>query len=98
VISPESCSSILWRTWSFKEQAAEALKLTAPDLLSVGVIDRIIPEPLGGAHQNPEVMFETIKRVLVEEIGLLQKNEKFTEGAALDRRVAKFAKMGFWKN
>ncbi len=98
VISPESCSSILWRTWSFKEQAAEALKLTAPDLLSVGVIDRIIPEPLGGAHQAPEVMFETMKNVLTEEISLLQKTEKFSDGEALDRRVAKFAKMGFWEN
>jgi acetyl-CoA carboxylase carboxyl transferase subunit alpha len=98
VISPESCSSILWRNWSFKEQAAEALKLTAPDLLSVGIIDRIIPEPLGGAHQNPEAMFQTIRRVLLEEITSLQKNEKFIDGAALDRRVAKFAKMGFWKN
>ncbi len=98
VISPESCSSILWRTWSFKEQAAEALKLTAPDLLSVGVIDRIIPEPLGGAHQAPEVIFETMKKVLAEEISLLIKNEKFSDGAALDRRVAKFAKMGFWEN
>jgi acetyl-CoA carboxylase carboxyl transferase subunit alpha len=98
VISPESCSSILWRNWGFKEQAAEALKLTAPDLLSVGIIDRIVPEPLGGAHQNPEAMFETMKRVLNEEISSLQKNEKFGEGGALDRRVAKFAKMGFWKN
>ncbi|MFI5264175.1 MAG: acetyl-CoA carboxylase carboxyltransferase subunit alpha, partial [Candidatus Kapaibacterium sp.] len=98
VISPESCSSILWRNWGFKEQAAEALKLTAPDLLSVGIIDRIIPEPLGGAHQNPETMFETMKRVLNEEISSLRKNEKFGNGGALDRRVAKFAKMGFWKN
>ncbi len=98
VISPESCSSILWRSWAFKEQAAEALKLTAPDLLSVGVIDRIIPEPLGGAHQNPEAMFETMRNVLIEEISALVKNEKFSDGAALDRRVAKFAKMGFWKN
>ena len=98
VISPESCSSILWRNWGFKEQAAEALKLTAPDLLSVGIIDRIIPEPLGGAHQDPPAMFERVKKVLAEEISSLQKNEKFLDGAALDRRVAKFGKMGFWKN
>ncbi len=52
VISPESCSSILWRSWDYKEQAAEALKLTAPDLLEQGIIDRIIPEPLGGAHKD----------------------------------------------
>jgi acetyl-CoA carboxylase carboxyl transferase subunit alpha len=98
VISPESCSSILWRNWGFKEQAAEALKLTAPDLLSVGIIDRIIKEPLGGAHQDPEAMYATMKDVLVAEISTLQKNEKFSDGAALDRRVAKFGKMGFWKN
>ena len=98
VISPESCSSILWRNWANKEQAAEALKLTAPDLLSVGIIDRIIPEPLGGAHQDPPVMYETIKNVLAEEISTLQKNNKFSNGEALDRRVAKFGKMGFWKN
>jgi len=98
VISPESCSSILWRSWDFKEQAAEALKLTAPDLLSVGIIDRIVPEPLGGAHQDPNAMFEIMRRVLIEEISSLQKNEKFSDGAALDRRVAKFGKMGFWKN
>jgi len=98
VISPESCSSILWRSWEFKEKAAESLKLTAPDLLSVGIIDRIIPEPLGGAHQNPEAMYETVKNVLVEEISNLRHNEKFLDGAALDRRVAKFGKMGFWKN
>ncbi|MEP7234168.1 MAG: acetyl-CoA carboxylase carboxyltransferase subunit alpha [Ignavibacteriota bacterium] len=98
VISPESCSSILWRNWGFKEQAAEALKLTAPDLLSVGIIDRIVPEPLGGAHQDPGVMFETMRQVLTEEISSMQKNEKFGEGKALERRVAKFAKMGFWKN
>lgn len=98
VISPESCSSILWRNWAFKEQAAEALKLTAPDLLSVGIIDRIIPEPLGGAHQDAPAMFEIVKKVLTEEIALLRKNEKFLDGKALDRRVAKFAKMGFWKN
>jgi acetyl-CoA carboxylase carboxyl transferase subunit alpha len=98
VISPESCSSILWRSWSFKEQAAEALKLTAPDLLSVGIIDRIIPEPLGGAHRNSEVMFDALKNVLVEEITTLQKNENFSSGLALERRVEKFGKMGFWKN
>ena len=53
VISPESCSSILWRSWEFKEQAAEALKLTAKDLLEQKIMDRIIPEPMGGAHRDP---------------------------------------------
>src|SRR5215213_47916 len=71
VISPESCSSILWRNWNFKEQAAEALKLTAEDLISVGIIDRIVPEPLGGAHRDPDAMYATMKTVLAEEIGTM---------------------------
>jgi acetyl-CoA carboxylase carboxyl transferase subunit alpha len=95
VISPESCSSILWRSWGFKEQAAEALKLTAPDLLSVGIIDRVIPEPLGGAHRDPETMYETMREILVEEISILR-NENFSGDKALKRRVEKFSKMGFW--
>jgi acetyl-CoA carboxylase carboxyl transferase subunit alpha len=59
VISPESCSSILWRSWEHKEKAAEALKLTAIDMLKNGLIDGVIPEPLGGAHNNPEKMYQT---------------------------------------
>ncbi|MBS1904787.1 MAG: acetyl-CoA carboxylase carboxyltransferase subunit alpha [Bacteroidetes bacterium] len=97
VISPESCSSILWRSWGYKEQAAEALKLTAPDLLSVGVIDRVVPEPLGGAHRDPDTMYATMRSVLVEEITNLRKNESFGGGASLARRVKKFSKMGFWQ-
>jgi acetyl-CoA carboxylase carboxyl transferase subunit alpha len=96
VISPESCSSILWRSWNFKEQAAEALKLTATDLLSHGIIDRIIPEPLGGAHQNPEQMYSTLSDILVSEITTLRDTEKFEHGAALDRRTEKFSRMGVW--
>lgn len=73
VIAPESCSSILWRSWEYKEQAAEALKLTADDLLSLGVIDRIIPEPVGGAHKNPKHCIETLKSTLLEELKKLKK-------------------------
>src|SRR5437660_2572348 len=91
VISPESCSSILWRSWGFKEQAAEALKLTAPDLLSVGIIDRIIPEPLGGAHQDPPAMFETMKEILLEEV---KKLKKVKIDKLIERRNEKFASMG----
>ncbi|HQF43626.1 MAG TPA: acetyl-CoA carboxylase carboxyltransferase subunit alpha, partial [Ignavibacteriaceae bacterium] len=68
VISPESCSQILWRSWDYKEQAAEALKLTAPDLLEQGIIDRIIKEPLGGAHKNHKEAADTLKAALVEEL------------------------------
>ncbi len=96
VISPESCSSILWRSWNFKEQAAEALKLTAPDLLANGIIDRIIPEPLGGAHRAPETMFETLREILIEELRALQELSKVESSSALERRTEKFSRMGVW--
>ena len=94
VIAPESCSSILWRSWEYKEQAAEALKLTAPDLLEQGVIDRILPEPIGGAHRNPKMMAQTLKDTILEELKLLRKikPERLTQ-----LRVDKFSKMGAWK-
>lgn len=91
VISPESCSSILWRSWEFKEQAAEALKLTAPDLLAQGIIDRIIPEPLGGAHTNHQQAGETLKSVLLQE---LKKLKKIGLKKLVEHRVEKFAAMG----
>ena len=91
VISPESCSSILWRSWDYKEQAAEALKLTAPDLLEVKVIDRIIPEPLGGAHKNHQQMADTLKAVLLEELKTLQ---KIRPDKLVEQRVEKFSQMG----
>jgi acetyl-CoA carboxylase carboxyl transferase subunit alpha len=91
VISPESCSSILWRSWSFKEQAAEALKLTAPDLIEFDIIDRVIPEPIGGAHRNPEQTASTLKEALIEELKpLLQKDRQ----TLVEERIEKFAKMG----
>jgi acetyl-CoA carboxylase carboxyl transferase subunit alpha len=94
VISPESCSSILWRSWNFKEQAAEALKLTADDLLAQGIIDRIITEPIGGAHHKPESMAATLKSILVEELqGLLQKDS----ATLVEERIAKFSGMGEWE-
>lgn len=91
VISPESCSSILWRSWNYKEQAAEALQLTAPDLKKQGIIDVIVPEPLGGAHRNHEQMASILKETLLLELKLLlkMKPEKLVE-----RRIEKFSKMG----
>ncbi len=91
VISPESCSSILWRSWEFKEQAAEALKLTAPDLLEQKLIDRIVPEPLGGAHKDHLIAANNLKAVLKEELEPLLKikPDKLIEG-----RLEKFGKMG----
>jgi acetyl-CoA carboxylase carboxyl transferase subunit alpha len=93
VISPESCSSILWRSWEFKEQAAEALQLTAPDLKKQGIIDDIVPEPKGGAHRNPEQAARVLKETLLQELKALAKvkPEKF-----LERRIEKFSKMGVW--
>jgi acetyl-CoA carboxylase carboxyl transferase subunit alpha len=93
VISPESCSSILWRSWDYKEQAAEALQLTAPDLKKQGVIDVIIPEPPGGAHRNPEKSAEILRDVLVQELKHLA---KIKPEKLLERRVEKFSKMGAW--
>jgi acetyl-CoA carboxylase carboxyl transferase subunit alpha len=91
VISPESCSSILWRSWDYKEQAAEALKLTAEDLLEQGIIDRIIPEPLGGAHKDHQLMAATLKSVLKEE---LQNLIKIKHDKLINNRLEKFSKMG----
>lgn len=91
VISPESCSSILWRSWDYKEQAAEALKLTAPDLLEQGIIDRIIPEPLGGAHKDHKQMAETLKQILIEELDAIVKVKPEKLVAS---RIEKFGKMG----
>ena len=91
VISPESCSSILWRSWDYKEQAAEALKLTAPDLLEQGIIDRIIPEPLGGAHKDHQKTANTLKAALVEE---LEKLVKVKTDKLIESRMEKFGAMG----
>jgi acetyl-CoA carboxylase carboxyl transferase subunit alpha len=93
VIAPESCSSILWRSWDFKEQAAEALKLTAPDLQQFGIIDRIVPEPVGGAHRSPIEMFETLKIILHEELVQLKQKDLLT---LVQERRDKFSQMGVW--
>ena len=95
VISPESCSSILWRSWEYKEQAAEALKLTSSDMLRLGIIDRIIEEPPGGAHRNHELAAELLKKALLEELGVVSKIKK---DKLLDLRIKKFGEMGFWKD
>jgi len=91
VISPESCSSILWRSWDHKERAAEALKLTGEDMLSNGLIDGIIPEPLGGAHQNPLVAAEFVKNQILSDLTVLKAKDKETLVA---ERIDKFSKMG----
>lgn len=94
VISPESCSSILWRSWDYKEQAAEALKLTASDLLEQNIIDRVVPEPLGGAHKDPKQMFEIMRNVLKEELENLM---KINIEELVKMRKEKFYNKGVWK-
>ncbi|MCC5916954.1 MAG: acetyl-CoA carboxylase carboxyltransferase subunit alpha [Cryomorphaceae bacterium] len=91
VISPESCSSILWRNWDHKEEAAEALKLTAKDMLSNKLIDGIIPEPLGGAHHDPEGMFKTVKTEILKQLDKLQTKDPQKR---IEARIKKFSDMG----
>lgn len=91
VISPESCSSILWRSWDYKETAAEALKLTADHMLANGLIDGIIEEPIGGAHANPAAMAETLKQTLIQTLDEL---EKQSSEARIAARIDKFCRMG----
>lgn len=91
VISPENCSTILWRTWDFKEKAAEALKLTAADMSKNKLVDGIIDEPIGGAHAHKEEMFERVKqRIILELEGL----DKKTPQQRIDERIEKFCAMG----
>jgi acetyl-CoA carboxylase carboxyl transferase subunit alpha len=91
VISPESCSSILWRSWDYKEQAAEALKLTATDMLKNKLIDGIISEPLGGAHKNMKAMANTLKATLEEA---LKELDQLSPEARIAQRIDKFCAMG----
>lgn len=93
VISPESCSSILWRSWDFKEKASEALKLTADDMQALGLVDGVVPEPLGGAHRNPEEAFANVKISLLQALDELRglKPDKLVA-----RRREKFLKMAVY--
>lgn len=91
VISPEACSAILWRSAEHKVKAAEALKLTATDALNLGVIDRIIPEPVGGAHVNPSQAAASLKEVIIEELAALKPLDTDT---LVEQRIAKFTAMG----
>lgn len=93
VISPESCSSILWKTWEFKEQAASALKLTAKDLLEMKIIDGVIAEPLGGAHRNFQNSADAVKGQLLKS---LKRLKKLTPEELVDQRVQKYSGMGVW--
>ena len=94
VISPESCSSILWRTWEYKERAADALKLTAKDMKANGLIDDIIKEPLGGAHRNREAVFESVKKAIEETY---KKLSKLSVEKLIEKRMDKYTSYGVYK-
>lgn len=91
VISPESCSSILWHSWDYKEQAAEALKLDADNMLKFGLIDGILKEPFGGAHNAPDEMAKTLKKHIKTE---LEKLTPLTPEQLVAARIQKYASMG----
>jgi acetyl-CoA carboxylase carboxyl transferase subunit alpha len=91
VISPESCSSILWRSWDYKEKAAAALKLTAEDMLGNGLIDGVIKEPLGGAHRDHVEAFENVKAEVLKQYDALKHIKPETR---IKNRIEKFSAMG----
>lgn len=95
VISPESCSSILWRSWEYKEQAADALKLTATDMKKSKLIDKIVKEPLGGAHFDREATFETVKGEIIKAFKGL---DKLSPKELVEQRRNKFDEMGVFKS
>lgn len=94
VISPESCSSILWRSWEFKETAAEALKLTSKDMLKLGIVDDVIKEPINGAHRNHEETFATVKAAIKKYLTELN---KIAPEKRINNRIEAFSKRGVWK-
>ncbi len=94
VISPESCSSILWRSWDFKEQAADALKLTSPDMKKMKLIDGIIEEPLGGAHSDPEATYEAVRKQIIESFNRLR---KLSIERLIEKRMKKYSDMGVYR-
>lgn len=95
VISPESCSSILWRSWEYKEQAADALKLTSYDMKKHKLIDEIIPEPLGGAHYDRETTFKTVEQYILKGFNELK---SLSVEEMIEQRMDKYSKMGEFKN
>jgi acetyl-CoA carboxylase carboxyl transferase subunit alpha len=95
VISPESCSSILWKSWDYKEQAAEALRLTASDLVEMGIADGIIPEPIGGAHRSPKNAADLLKTALLQSLDQLTEQPI---AQLLRQRRQRYAAMGVFND
>ena len=94
VISPENCSTILWRSWDFKVEAASALKLTSKDMASLKLVDGVIREPLGGAHSDREATFETVQKVILKELKVLN---AMTADERVEKRIHKYEQMGVYK-
>ena len=95
VISPESCSSILWRSWEYKETAASALKLTAKDMKKMNLVDKVIKEPAGGAHRNKEKTFELVKSNIVSSYNELK---ELSEASLVSSRMEKYSNMGVYSS
>ncbi|MEN8765772.1 MAG: acetyl-CoA carboxylase carboxyltransferase subunit alpha [Wenyingzhuangia sp.] len=94
VISPENCSSILWRSWEFKEKAAAALKLTSKDMDTLKLVDGVIPEPLGGAHSDRETTYVTVEKTIIKLLSELRKKKV---DAMVNERIEKYANMGVYQ-
>jgi acetyl-CoA carboxylase carboxyl transferase subunit alpha len=94
VISPESCSSILWRSWDMKEKAADELKLTADHMMNFGLVDGIVPEPLGGSHWDYDEAANLLKQYLIPVLAELK---QIPPQERISQRIEKFSKMGFWE-
>lgn len=95
VISPENCSTILWRSWDYKVEAASALKLTSKDMASLKLVDGVIREPLGGAHSDREATFETVQKVILKELKVLK---EMTAEERVENRIHKYEQMGVYKD
>jgi acetyl-CoA carboxylase carboxyl transferase subunit alpha len=95
VISPESCSSILWRSWEYKEQAADALKLTAKDMKKMKLVDEIIKEPIGGAHSDRETTFVTVRDAIVKSY---EEFKNLSPSELVEKRMDKYSQMGVYKD
>lgn len=94
VISPENCSTILWRSWDYKERAAEVLKLTSTDMKELNIVDEVIKEPIGGAHRFREETYSNVKKVILKHLSKLQKMDPDKRS---EKRIEKFCEMGVFK-
>ena len=95
VISPEGCASILWHDAKRAPDAADAMKVTPDDLKEIGICDRIVEEPVGGAHREPDTMTTILKNVILEELNLIKKDNK--DASFLESRIQRYEKMGIYQ-